>query len=133
MKKLLKSENCGSREQCTGPTDVLKMTEKSKFSAIVHVQYLNSNLCLQLRVQKKKKKKENADAESKQAQIYYTCFQKLKMYLSLSQWFERRDKMKLIFIFFKDRRTFLWFKKNMMQFLPLKKKSYLWRILTLSS
>ena len=60
MKKLLKSENCGSCEQCTGSTDVLKMTEKSKFSATVHVQYLNSNLCLQLRVPKKKKKEENA-------------------------------------------------------------------------
>ena len=48
------------------------------------------------------KKKENADAESaesKQAQIYHTCFQKLKMYLSLSQWFERRDKRNLIFFF----------------------------------
>ena len=78
MKKLLKSENYGSCEQCTGSTDVLKMTEKSKFSATVHVQYLNSNLCLQLRVPKKKKeentKEGNADAEStesKQAQIYH--------------------------------------------------------------
>ena len=27
MKKLLKSEICGSCEQCTGPTDVLKMAK----------------------------------------------------------------------------------------------------------
>ena len=62
MKKLLKSKVCRSCEQYTGPTDVLKMSEKSKFSAIVHAQYMN--LCLQLCVQKKKKKKkkkENAD------------------------------------------------------------------------
>ena len=52
MKKLLKSEICGSREQYTGPTDVLKMAEKSKFSATVHVQYMNSSLCLQLRMEK---------------------------------------------------------------------------------
>ena len=59
-----------------GPTDVLKMAEKSKFLAIVHAQYMNSSLCLQLRVQPKKKKKkrkkenakeENTGAESKQA------------------------------------------------------------------
>ena len=47
-----------------GPTDVLKMVEKSKFSATVHAQYMNSSLCLPLRVPKKKKKEENADAES---------------------------------------------------------------------
>ena len=57
MKKLLKSEICGSHEQCTGPTNVLKMAEKSKFSATVHAQYMNSSLCLQLHVKKKKKKK----------------------------------------------------------------------------
>ena len=38
MKKLLKNKICGSREQYTGPTDVLKMAEKSKFSATVHAQ-----------------------------------------------------------------------------------------------
>ena len=32
-----------------GPTDMLKMTEKSKFLATVHAQYMNSSLCLQLR------------------------------------------------------------------------------------
>ena len=74
MKKLLKSEICESSEQCTRSTNVLKMAEKSKFSPTVHAQYMNSSLCLQLRVQKKKKKKrkkekkkenveeENADA-----------------------------------------------------------------------
>ena len=39
-----------------GPTDALKRTEKSKILATVHAQYMNSSLCLQLRVQKKKKK-----------------------------------------------------------------------------
>ena len=56
MKKLLKSENYGSCEQCTGSTDVLKMTEKSKFSAIVHVQYLNSNPLSPITCAKKKKR-----------------------------------------------------------------------------
>ena len=51
--KLLKSEVCGP----VGPTDVLKMAEKSKFLATVHAQYMNSSLCLPLRMQKKKKKK----------------------------------------------------------------------------
>ena len=36
MKKLLKSEICGSCEQCTGPTDVLKRAEKSNCVATVH-------------------------------------------------------------------------------------------------
>ena len=58
MKKLLKSEICGSRVLFTGPTDVLKIVEKSKFSSTVHAQYMNSSLCLQLRVKQKKKKKE---------------------------------------------------------------------------
>ena len=58
MKKLLKSEICRSREQYTRPTDVLKMAEKSKFSATVHARYMNSSLCLQLCMQKKKRKKE---------------------------------------------------------------------------
>ena len=57
MKKLLKSEICGSRVLFTGPTDVLKIVEKSKFSTTVHAQYMNSSLCLQLRVKQKKKKK----------------------------------------------------------------------------
>ena len=56
MKKLLKSEICESSEQYTRPTDVLKMVEKSKISATVHAQYMNSSLCLQLRMPKKKKK-----------------------------------------------------------------------------
>ena len=71
MKKLLKSEICRSREQYTRPTDVLKMAEKSKFSATVHARYMNSSLCLQLCMQKKKGKRkkenvkeENVDAES---------------------------------------------------------------------
>ena len=57
MKKLLKSEICESSEQYTKPTNVLKMVEKSKFSATVHAQYMNSSLCLQLRVPKKEKRK----------------------------------------------------------------------------
>ena len=35
MKKLLKSEICGSHEQCTGPTDVLK-------SQILWLLFMNS-------------------------------------------------------------------------------------------
>ena len=57
MKKLLKSEVCGFRALFTEPTDGLKMAKKSKFSATVHAQYMNSSHCLQLRMQKKKKKK----------------------------------------------------------------------------
>ena len=53
----MKSEICGSREQYMGPTDMLKRAEKSKCSATVHAQYMNSSICLQLRVKKKKKKK----------------------------------------------------------------------------
>ena len=56
MKKLLKSKICESSEQYRRPTDVLKMVEKSKISATVHAQYMNSSLCLQLRMPKKKKK-----------------------------------------------------------------------------
>ena len=76
MKKLLKSKICRFCVLFMGPTDVLKMVEKSKFSATVHAQYMNSSLCLQLRVQtkeKKKKKRKNApqdsakNAESKRA------------------------------------------------------------------
>ena len=67
MKKLLKSEICGSYKQCTEPIDVLKMAKKSKFSTIVHAQYMNSNLCLQLCVQKKKEKKKNAKEENTDA------------------------------------------------------------------
>ena len=71
-----KVEVCGSRALFTGSMDVLKMAEKSKFSATVHAQYMNSSLCLLLRMQKKKRKKKkwkNApqdsaeNAESKQA------------------------------------------------------------------
>ena len=65
MKKLLKSEVCGSRALFMKPTNGLKMAEKSKFSVTVHAQYMNtvhaqymnSSLCLPLRMQKKKKKK----------------------------------------------------------------------------
>ena len=72
MKMLLESEVCGSREQYMGPINVLKMAEKSKFSATVHAQYMNSSLCLQLRVPKKekkekKKKKKNAEEENPDA------------------------------------------------------------------
>ena len=57
MKKLLKSEVCRSRALFMKPTNGLKMAEKSKFSVTVHAQYMNSSLCLPLRVQKKKEKK----------------------------------------------------------------------------
>ena len=62
MKKLMKSEVCGSRALFTGPTDVLKIAKKPKFSANVHAQYMNSSICLQFRVQKKKKKEEKCNA-----------------------------------------------------------------------
>ena len=72
MKNLLKSEVCGSRKQCTGPTDALKRTEKSKNLATVHAQYMNSSLYLPLRVKQKKKKTAPRDSventESKRAQ-----------------------------------------------------------------
>ena len=49
---------------------MLKMTEKSKFSAAVHVQYINSNLCLSLRVPKKKKgKNAKEDNDTKLSKI----------------------------------------------------------------
>ena len=67
MKKLLKSKICESSEQYMRPTDVLKMVEKSKISATVHAQYMNSSLCLQLRVPKKKRKKKNAKEENESA------------------------------------------------------------------
>ena len=43
------------------------MAKKSKFPATVHAQYMNSSLCLQLRVQKKKKKKKRENAEEENA------------------------------------------------------------------
>ena len=65
MKKLLKSEVCGSRALFMKPTNGLKMAEKSKFSVTVHAQYMNSSLCLPLRMQKKKKKwRKNASQDS---------------------------------------------------------------------
>ena len=61
MKKLLKSEVCGFRALFTEPTDGLKMAKKSKFSAIVHAQYMNSSLvsnfaCIKKRKKRKKRK-----------------------------------------------------------------------------
>ena len=68
MKKLLKSEVCGFRALFTEPIDELKMAKKSKFSATVHAQYMNSSHCLQLRVQKKKKKKKGKKAPQDSAE-----------------------------------------------------------------
>ena len=58
MKKLLKSEICESREQCTGPTDMLK-------SQILRLLFMNSAWTVAITVlfahetcEKKKKKKE---------------------------------------------------------------------------
>ena len=63
MKKLLKSEICGSRELFMEPTNMLKIVEKSKFSTTIYAQYMNSSFCLQLRVKKKKNaEEENVDA-----------------------------------------------------------------------
>ena len=58
MKKLLKSEVYGSREQCTGLTDVLKRAEKSNCVATVYELCMNSSRnsenCLLNACQKKK-------------------------------------------------------------------------------
>ena len=58
MKKLLKSEICESREQCTGPTDMLK-------SQILRLLFMNSAWTVAITVlfayetcEKQKKKKE---------------------------------------------------------------------------
>ena len=70
MKKLLKSEVYGCRALFTGPTDGLKMAEKSKFLVTVHAQYMNSSLCLQLHVPKEKRKTQRRiqrNAKSKRA------------------------------------------------------------------
>ena len=64
----MKSEVCGSRALFTGPTDMLKTAKKSKFSANVHAQYMNSSLCLQLHVQKKKKKKKKGGKTQRRIQ-----------------------------------------------------------------
>ena len=70
MKKLLKSKICGSYKQYTELIDVLKITEKSKFSTTIHAQYMNISLCLQLCVRKKKEeKKENAKKGKHRCQI----------------------------------------------------------------
>ena len=64
MKKLLKSEICGSCEQCTGPTDVLKMAKSQNFWLLfMHstwtVAFVSNYMCKKKK--KKKKKKENVD------------------------------------------------------------------------
>ena len=56
MKKLLKSEICGSREQCMRPTNMLEMVEKSNNAVTVLKQCINSN-CLSPAMHAKKKKK----------------------------------------------------------------------------
>ena len=84
MKKLLKSEICGSREQYMGPTDMLKRAEKSKCSATVHAQYMNSSICLQLRVKKKKKKEKGKHKRGKRRlriRRIQTGTKKLKIHL----------------------------------------------------
>ena len=43
---------------------MLKMAKKSKFSATVHAQYMNSSLVSNYACKKKKKKKENAEEEN---------------------------------------------------------------------
>ena len=46
------------------PNDVLKMAKKSKFSATVHAQYMNSSLVSNYACKKIKKKKENVKEEN---------------------------------------------------------------------
>ena len=48
-------------------TDVLKMAEKSKFSAIVHAQYMNSSLVSNYACKKKEKKKRKENTEEENA------------------------------------------------------------------
>ena len=58
MKKLLKSEICGSHVLFTGPTDVLKWVEKSNNAATIHEQL--PHYLLKHVPQKKNQKKRNA-------------------------------------------------------------------------
>ena len=56
MKKLLKSEVCGSREQCTGPTGVMKRVEKSNILLLFMNSSMNSEIYPpEMRVAAKKK------------------------------------------------------------------------------
>ena len=50
MKKLLKNEICGSCEQCTGPTDVLK-------NQILRLLFMNSSYNSVIALKKRGKKK----------------------------------------------------------------------------
>ena len=67
-----------------GPTDMLKRAEKSKCSATVHAQYMNSSICLQLRMKKKKKKEKGKRKRGKRRRRIrriQTGTKKLKIHL----------------------------------------------------
>ena len=67
MKKLLKKEICGSREQCTGPTGVTFQCKICTFKEVVglvhgtHWQVCHSHIQVLLKLLKKKAERENAD------------------------------------------------------------------------
>ena len=70
MKKLLKSEICGSRILFMGPIDVLKMVEKSNSAATVHKQYMNNSRTISLNACQKKRKKKNATLKTQRSKRY---------------------------------------------------------------
>ena len=98
-------------------------------------------LCLQLHVPKKKKeentKEGNADAEStesKQAQIYHIyMLPKIKDVLELISMIWKEGQKEFDFFFFLGQKDISMIQKEHDAVFTFKKKSYLWRILTLSS
>ena len=68
MKKLQKSEICGSVDSARCALIGWKLFDKLNFAATVHAQYINSShnskICPKTR-EKKKKKKANADATTR--------------------------------------------------------------------
>ena len=58
MKKLLKSEICGSRALFTGPTELIKRLKSQQFPATIHMNSSHCPLNECTAVRKKKKKGE---------------------------------------------------------------------------
>ena len=61
MKKLLKSDICGSHKQCTGPTVVIKGRKSKKSAATVHAQQPLSPAAAEKKKKKKGKKKKRKE------------------------------------------------------------------------